>query len=132
MGTILILIVEDDEKSRRLMRDVLTFQGYEIIETDRGEVALELIRTHHPDLVLLDILLPGISGLDTIREIRSDAAIAQTPVIAVTASVMDNDRHKIRAAGFNAFEPKPLNLKAFLETIKTFTAAGKNVNSHDK
>lgn len=114
------------------MRDVLTFQGYEIIETDRGEVALELIRAHHPDLVLLDILLPGISGLDTIREIRNDAAIAQTLVIAVTASVMDNDRHKIHAAGFNAFEPKPLNLKAFLETIKTFTAAGKNANSHDK
>jgi two-component system, cell cycle response regulator DivK len=121
MGKKMILIVEDDEKSRRLMRDVLTHQGYDILETDRGEQALEMIRAHRPDLVLLDILLPGISGLDTIREIRNDASIADTPVIAVTASVMDNDRGKIRAAGFDAFEPKPLNLKAFLETVKSFT-----------
>jgi len=115
-----ILIVEDDEKSRRLIRDVLNHQGYETLETDRGEEALDLMRAHHPDLVLLDILLPGMSGLDTVREIRNDAGIAATPVIAVTASVMDNDRDKIRAAGFDAFEPKPLNLRAFLETVRSF------------
>lgn len=115
-----ILIVEDDEKSRRLIRDVLNHQGYETLETDRGEEALDLMREHHPDLVLLDILLPGMSGLDTVREIRNDAGIAATPVIAVTASVMDNDRDKIRAAGFDAFEPKPLNLRAFLETVRSF------------
>ena len=115
-----ILIVEDDEKSRRLIRDVLNHQGYETLETDRGEEALDLMRVHHPDLVLLDILLPGMSGLDTVREIRNDAGIAATPVIAVTASVMDNDRDKIRAAGFDAFEPKPLNLRAFLETVRSF------------
>jgi two-component system cell cycle response regulator DivK len=115
-----ILIVEDDEKSRRLIRDVLNHQGYETLETDRGEEALDLMRAHHPDLVLLDILLPGMSGLDTVREIRNDAGIADTPVIAVTASVMDNDRDKIRAAGFDAFEPKPLNLRAFLETVRSF------------
>ena len=115
-----ILIVEDDEKSRRLIRDVLNHQGYETLETDRGEEALDLMREHHPDLVLLDILLPGMSGLDTVRETRNDAGIAATPVIAVTASVMDNDRDKIRAAGFDAFEPKPLNLRAFLETVRSF------------
>lgn len=115
-----ILIVEDDEKSRRLIRDVLNHLGYETLETDRGEEALDLMREHHPDLVLLDILLPGMSGLDTVREIRNDAGIADTPVIAVTASVMDNDRDKIRAAGFDAFEPKPLNLRAFLETVRSF------------
>ncbi len=116
----MILIVEDDEKSRRLMRDVLSHQGYEVMETDRGEEALRLMRAHRPALVLLDILLPGISGMDTVRQIRNDASIAATPVIAVTASVMDNDRDKICAAGFDAFEPKPLNLKAFLETVKSY------------
>ena len=114
----LILIVEDDEKSRRLMKDVLEHQGYAVMETDQGEVGLDLIRKCHPQLVLMDIHLPGISGLDAIREIRSDAAIAKTTVIAVTASVMGNVREKIREAGFDGFEPKPLNLKAFLGTIR--------------
>ena len=115
----LILIVEDDEKSRRLMKDVLEHQGYSVVETDQGEIGLDLIRTLHPALVLMDIHLPGMSGLDAIREIRSDVTIAHTQVIAVTASVMGNVREKIRAAGFNGFEPKPLNLKAFLSTIRT-------------
>ena len=114
----LILIVEDDEKSRRLMKDVLEHQGYAVMETDQGEIGLELIRKCHPQLVLMDIHLPGISGLDTIREIRADVAISKTPVIAVTASVMGNVREKIREAGFDGFEPKPLNLKAFLGTIR--------------
>ena len=114
----LILIVEDDEKSRRLMKDVLEHLGYAVLETDRGESGLDLIRQRHPQLVLMDIHLPGISGLDAIREIRGDADIAATPVIAVTASVMGNVREKIRAAGFDGFEPKPLNLKDFLGTIR--------------
>ena len=114
----LILIVEDDEKSRRLMKDVLEHQGYAVMETDQGEIGLNLIRKCHPQLVLMDIHLPGISGLDAIREIRGDAEIAKTPVIAVTASVMGNVREKIREAGFDGFEPKPLNLKAFLGTIR--------------
>ncbi len=114
----LILIVEDDEKSRRLMKDVLEHQGYAVMETDQGEVGLDLIRKCHPQLVLMDIHLPGISGLDVIREIRADAQIASTQVLAVTASVMGNVREKIHAAGFDGFEPKPLNLKAFLGTIR--------------
>lgn len=114
----MILIVEDDEKSRRLMKDVLEHQGYAVMETDQGEVGLDLIRKCHPQLVLMDIHLPGISGLDAIREIRGDAEIAKTKVIAVTASVMGNVREKIREAGFDGFEPKPLNLKAFLGTIR--------------
>ena len=114
----LILIVEDDEKSRRLMKDVLEHQGYAVMETDQGEIGLDLIRSHHPKLVLMDIHLPGIPGLDAIREIRADAAIAATKVIAVTASVMGNVRETIKEAGFDAFEPKPLDLKAFLGTIR--------------
>lgn len=114
----MILIIEDDEKSRRLMRDVLEHQGYDVMETDQGEIGIELMRKLQPSLVLMDIHLPGISGLDAIREIRSDASIAATPVVAVTASVMGNAREKIREAGFDGFEPKPLNLKEFLGTIR--------------
>ncbi len=114
----MILIVEDDEKSRRLMKDVLEHQGYAVLETDQGEIGLAMIRECHPALVLMDIHLPGISGLDAIREIRADIAIAKTQVIAVTASVMGNVRETVRDAGFDGFEPKPLNLKAFLETIR--------------
>ena len=114
----MILIVEDDEKSRRLMKDVLEHQGYAVMETDQAETGLDIIRKCHPQLVLMDIHLPGISGMDAIREIRADASIAATPVIAVTASVMGNVREKTRAAGFDGFEPKPLNLKAFLGTIR--------------
>lgn len=114
----MILIVEDDEKSRRLMRDVLQHQGYDVIETDQGEICLELMRKLQPALVLMDIHLPGISGLDAIRAIRSDASIAATPVVAVTASVMGNAREKIREAGFDGFEPKPINLQEFLGTIR--------------
>ena len=116
----MILIVEDDEKSRRLMKDVLEHQGYAVVETDQGEIGLEMIRELHPALVLMDIHLPGISGLDAIR---ADERIAKTRVMAVTASVMGNVREKIRDAGFDAFEPKPLNLKDFLGTIRALLPA---------
>ncbi|MBL8523887.1 MAG: response regulator [Betaproteobacteria bacterium] len=114
----MILIVEDDEKSRRLMRDVLEHQGYDVMETNQGEIGLELMRKLQPSLVLMDIHLPGISGLEAIREIRGDSTLAATPVVAVTASVMGNARDKIRDAGFDGFEPKPLNLKEFLGTVR--------------
>jgi two-component system cell cycle response regulator DivK len=119
----LILIVEDDEKSRRLMRDVLECQGYATMETDHAEIGVELIRRIQPSLVLMDIHLPGISGLDAIREIRGDERICNTPVMAVTASVMGNVRETIFAAGFDGFEPKPLNLKEFLGTIRKLLPA---------
>jgi two-component system cell cycle response regulator DivK len=117
MEPILILIVEDDEKSRRLMSDVLSHQGYQIAEAANAEDGLEIVRRDHPALVLMDIHLPGMSGLDALREIRRDASIRATRVLAVTASVMGNDRNKIRDAGFDGFEPKPINLRAFLQKV---------------
>jgi two-component system, cell cycle response regulator DivK len=119
----LILIVEDDEKSRRLMVDVLSHQGYAVAETDNAEEGLEVVRKRHPALVLMDIHLPGMSGLDALRVLRAEEGIKATKIIAVTASVMGNDRDKIKAAGFDGFEPKPINLKAFLMTIKNLIAA---------
>lgn len=115
----LILIVEDDEKSRRLMHDVLVYQGYDVVETDRGEIGLALIRAQHPALVLMDIQLPGISGLDALRQIRSDPAIADTQVVAVTAAVTGDAMEVFRDAGFDAFQPKPLVMREFLGTIRS-------------
>jgi two-component system, cell cycle response regulator DivK len=117
-GTPLILIVEDDEKSRRLMVDVLCHQGYRVTETNNAEEGIEIVRRERPDLVLMDIHLPGMSGMDALKEIRADDSIKTTRILAITASVMGNDRHKIKAAGFDGFEPKPINLKAFLNTVR--------------
>ena len=119
----LILIVEDDEKSRRLMADVLSHQGYRVAQVDNAEAALEIVRRDHPALVLMDIHLPGMSGLDALREIRNDASIQSTRILAVTASVMGNDRDQIRHAGFDGFEPKPINLRSFLLTVRRLIAA---------
>ncbi|MBL8515202.1 MAG: response regulator, partial [Betaproteobacteria bacterium] len=107
---------------RRLMRDVLEHQGYEVIEAGECETGLEMLRARHPKLVLMDINLPGMSGLEAIKVIRADAAIAATPVMAVTASVMGNVREKIEGAGFNAFQPKPLNIAKFVEAVRQLAA----------
>lgn len=122
----LIVIVEDDEKSRRLLSDVLRHQGYRVAESSNAEDGLDLVRAHHPALVVMDIHLPGMSGIEALNQIRAEAVIAATPVMAVTASVMGNDRDRIRLAGFDGFEPKPINLRALLATVKLLTtpAAG--------
>ena len=114
----LILIIEDDEKSRRLMVDVLNHQGYRVMETDNAEDGIDIVRRERPALVLMDIHLPGMSGVDALRVIRADNDIKATRIMAVTASVMGSERHKIKAEGFDAFEPKPINLKQFLVTVK--------------
>lgn len=114
----MILIVEDDEKSRRLMVDVLSHQGYRVVETNNAEDGIDIVRRERPALVLMDIHLPGMSGMDALREIRADESIKMTRIMAITASVMGNDRPKIKAAGFDGFEPKPINLKAFLSAVK--------------
>ena len=123
MEPALILIVEDDEKSRRLMSDVLTHQGYRILEAGSAEEGLEIVRRDHPALVLMDIHLPGMSGFEALREIRRDASIRATRVLAVTASVMGNDRNEIRDAGFDGFEPKPINLREFLRKVSNLIPA---------
>src|SRR6266545_2240222 len=117
MANELILIVEDNEKSRRLVRDILQFRGYRTVETENGLEVLPLAREHQPKLVLMDIQLPGIDGITALGQLRADAATRHIPVIAVTASVMTQDREKILAAGFNSFQSKPINVKDFLEAV---------------
>ncbi len=114
----LILIVEDNEKNLKLVRDVLQVKGYQTLEAMTGEDGVRLAREHRPDLVLMDIQLPGISGIEALLILRSDPATASIPAIAVTASVMQQDRKQITEAGFEAYVGKPINLKEFLEAVR--------------
>jgi len=118
MANELILIVEDNEKNRKLVRDVLTFKGYRLAEAETGEDGVRLAKELRPDLVLMDIQLPGINGIAALGQIRDDPAIRDTPVIAVTASAMTQDRQKIMAAGFDGYQSKPINVKDFLAAVR--------------
>jgi two-component system cell cycle response regulator DivK len=114
----LILIIEDNDKNLKLVRDVLQVKGYATAEAGNAEDGIVLARERKPDLVLMDIQLPGMSGIDAIGMLRADPATAAIPVVAVTASVMPQDRNKITEAGFDAYVGKPINLKEFLDTVR--------------
>jgi CheY-like chemotaxis protein len=114
----LILVVEDNDKNRKLVRDVLTVKGYRLLEAETGEDGLRLAGQQRPDLVLMDIQLPGIDGLETLRRLRGDPATETVPVIAVTASAMTQDRQKILAAGFDAYQSKPISVRPFLDLVR--------------
>jgi two-component system, cell cycle response regulator DivK len=113
----LILIVEDNEQNRKLTRDLLQVHGYLTIEAETGEDAIALAATRAPDLVVMDIHLPGMSGVDALAQLRAAPATRALPVVAYTASVMPQDRNEIMAAGFDAFLSKPIDLDLFLQTI---------------
>ena len=120
-----ILIVEDNEKNMKLVRDILRHNGYETIEAMTGEEGVRLAAERRPDLVLMDIQLPDIDGIEALRRIRAETTLDRVPVIAVSASVMPDDQQKIVNSGFEAFVTKPINLKQFLETVKRFVAQGR-------
>jgi CheY-like chemotaxis protein len=113
-----ILIVEDNERNRKLVRDTLQLKGYETIEAETGEDGVRLAKELLPALVLMDIQLPGIDGITALGQLRADASTRGIPVVAVTASVMSQDRQKIMAAGFDAYQPKPISVKELLDTIR--------------
>jgi two-component system cell cycle response regulator DivK len=113
-----ILIVEDNVKNMKLVRDLLKAKGYTTLEAITGEQGVELALAHVPDLVLMDIQLPDINGIDAFERIRADPRTAAVPVVAFTASVTPTDRNRITQAGFSGFVSKPINLKEFLATIK--------------
>jgi two-component system, cell cycle response regulator DivK len=114
----LILIVEDNERNRRLVRDVLQFKGYQTIESETAEEGLRLARERGPALILMDIQLPGMDGITALGRLREDPLTRAIPVMAVTASAMTHDRQKIMAAGFDAYETKPIRVKEFLEAVR--------------
>ena len=120
-----ILIVEDNEKNMKLVRDILQHKGHATLEAATGGEGVRLAVEKRPDLVLMDIQLPDIDGIEALRRIRADAALDAVPVIAVSASVMPDDQHKIVTSGFDAFVTKPINLKTFLDTVQRFLAEGR-------
>ena len=114
----LILIVEDNERNRKLVRDVLRFKGYKTIEVETGEESLRLARDRRPSLILMDIRLPGIDGIEALRRLRADPATQGTPVMAMTASVMTAGPQEMRAAGSDGYQSKPLQVKEFLAAVE--------------
>ena len=120
-----VLIIEDNDKNMKLARDVLQNKGYKTLEAVTGEDGVKLAKDNIPDLVLMDIQLPGINGIEAFKRIRGDKATARIPVVALTASVTPTDRSEITAAGFDAFIGKPINLKEFVETVKRLVEGAK-------
>ena len=120
-----ILIVEDNEKNMKLVRDILEHKGYTTLQAATGGEGVRLAREHTPDLILMDIQLPDIDGITALGLIRKDSALDAVPVLAVSASVMPEDQHKIVTSGFDAYITKPISLKPFIATIERFIKDGR-------
>jgi two-component system, cell cycle response regulator DivK len=115
-----VLIVEDNELNMKLFRDLLEAHGYKTLQTRNGIEALSLAREHRPDLILMDIQLPEVSGLDVTKWLKEDDELRAIPVIAVTAFAMKGDEERIREGGCEAYISKHITVSMFLETIRQF------------
>jgi CheY-like chemotaxis protein len=113
----LILIVEDNEKNRKLVRDVLQVKGYKTIETETGEEGIRMAQESQPALILMDIQLPGIDGITALKRLKAEPKTKNIPVIAVTASAMTLKREAMLAEGFAGYQNKPISIKDFLEEM---------------
>lgn len=125
MANELILIIEDNEKNRKLARDVLQVKGYQTIESETAEEGLKLAAEKSPALILMDILLPGMDGITAMKQLRADARTKTIPIIAFTASAMTNNRTSMLAEGFDGYQTKPISLKDFLGEVKRVLATQK-------
>jgi len=121
----LVLIVEDNEKNMKLARDILQFHGFATVEATSGEDGVTLARDKRPAVILMDIQLPGIDGVTALERIRKDPATARIPVVAMTASVMKEDRERFDKAGFDGFITKPIDVKAFPGQVRDAIARGR-------
>jgi two-component system cell cycle response regulator DivK len=119
-----ILVVEDNEKNMRLFRDVLQAAGYRTIEATTGGRAVELATEHRPDLVLMDVQLPDIDGVEALGRLHADERTASIAVLAVTAQAMQGDRERFLAAGFDGYVSKPVNVVDFVATVAQYCAGG--------
>ena len=115
-----VLIVEDNELNMKLFRDLLEAHGYNTLQTRNGIEALSLARSHRPDLILMDIQLPEVSGLDVTKWLKEDETLCSIPVIAVTAFAMKGDEERIREGGCEAYISKPITVSMFLNTVRQF------------
>ena len=115
-----ILVVEDQEDNRRIVRDLLTSAGYEMIEAVTGEDGVAMAETHRPDLILMDIQLPGLDGYEATRRIKANPALRHIPIIVITSYALSGDDVKAREAGCDAYVAKPFSPRALLATIREF------------
>ena len=115
-----VLIVEDNDLNMKLFHDLLEAHGYDTLQTKDGMEALKLAREHHPDLILMDIQLPEVSGLEVTKWIKEDEDLRAIPIIAVTAFAMKGDEEKIREGGCEAYIAKPISVANFLQTVARF------------
>jgi two-component system cell cycle response regulator DivK len=115
-----VLVVEDNELNMKLFHDLLEANGYNIVQTRNGLEAIDLAREHHPDLILMDIQLPEVSGLEVTKWIKEDDDLRTIPVVAVTAFAMKGDEERIRQGGCEAYLSKPISVAKFLDTVKTY------------
>ncbi len=123
MANELILIVEDNEKNMKLTRDVLRYHGYRTIEAADGETGVRLAAEELPQLILMDIQMPGIDGIEALRRIRAAERTAKIPTVALTASVMSGDRERFDEAGFDGFIAKPIDIKTFPDLVRSHLEA---------
>jgi two-component system cell cycle response regulator DivK len=119
-----ILVVEDNPKNLKLVRDVLRFSGYEVIEATSGEDGVRLAASEEPDLILMDLQLPGIDGAEALRRIRAGERSRDVPVVAVTAFAMDDDREHAFASGFTGYVEKPISVRRLPQQIRDFLQLG--------
>lgn len=124
MAVATILVVEDNARNMKLVCDVLRATGYRALEAATGERALELAAEHEPDLVLMDIQLPDIDGVETLRRLRADERTAVIPVLALTAQAMDGDRERFLAAGFDGYLSKPVDIPTLAAAVKRHCDGG--------
>ena len=120
----LILIVEDNEKNRILFRDILQSRGYKTLEAETGEQAIVLLQKERPDLILMDIQLPGKDGITVTKEIKANKATRDIPVLALTSYAMKGDRERMLEAGFDSYMSKPIKVGEFLKTVDDFFQNG--------
>jgi two-component system, cell cycle response regulator DivK len=122
--THVILVVEDNERNLKLLRDVLEYAGYDVRVARTGEDGVTLAVKEPPDLVLMDLQLPGIDGMEALRQLRASPRTADIPVVAVTAQAMKQDRERVLQAGFDGYVEKPISVRAFPEQIRGFLSGG--------
>jgi two-component system, cell cycle response regulator DivK len=119
-----VLVVEDNERNMKLFRDLLLATGYRTLEATTGTEAVALAVEHSPDLVLMDIQLPDIDGVEALGRLRADGRTASLPVLALTAQAMEGDRERFLAAGFDGYLSKPVNIAEFIGTVKRYCGNG--------
>ena len=119
-----ILVVEDNPKNLKLVRDVLRFSGYEVIEATSGEDGVRLAASEEPDLILMDLQLPGIDGAEALRRIRAGERTHAVPVVAVTAFAMDDDRQNAFDSGFTGYVEKPISVRQLPQQVRDFLRLG--------